>query len=531
MFGPIDSLTMHYKLNYCYGFIQFKSVYSAAAALRCNDHYVHRYRMRVAVADSWHQPGSHDDDAATQNDSSIESESDVAENRIMHMLDLNDDCLYDILSYLNCIDLSSMDQTCVRLRQIARNLFRKNHTAINLTDTTLPGYSNVGTDALTLLQIRNLFVNFGPQIQKLKIGSMSFKVENRSRVLDLMVRNCLTLKELCLTGFFVKENLYRIGNAFFSNLEELSLSLCELNDNIRRVFVHCDQLRKLTIQSDSNLNGSCLAVHFPRLESISLVMNSDIQTRHLYTFFKMNPQLKAVKLVHCGGCIFDEIFTVIANNLPGLESLIIEVDFFQNFNKNLAQLSKLEHLRELQLNCSMYSISSFVEELAAKDKIEVLHLSDGLLNDNLIDAIIKCKRLTSLKLCSMPSVHNRFLTELAKNLPQLRDFHISKCQSLNSFTSGVIHFVDLAQNLETLNLTNCSVDIDDKFFQALVQIFKLRQKKLTLNLSKMNSKISSEMLEENKNYVEIVRPVDFFLYDIYGDEFSDSIDEFDDGLC
>lgn len=530
MFGPIDSLKMHYKLTYCYGFIQYKSVYSAAAALRCTHHVVCRLRIKVSVADSWHQPGSGQDDNTMQNDSSIESESDVAECRLMQMLDLNDDCLYEILKFLNCIDLSSTDQTCQRMRQISKNVFRKQHTSINLTDTTLADYSNVGTDALTLLQIRNLFVSFGPQIQKLKIGSMSFKAGNRSRVLDLMIRHCTSLKHLCLTGFFFKENFYRIRNVFFSNLEELSLSLCELNDSIRRIFLQCDQLRKLTIQSDSKLTGSCLNVRFSRLESISLVMNSDIQTRHLYTFFEMNRQLKYVKLIHCGGCIFDEIFTVISNNLPLLESLIIEVDFFQNFNKNLANLLKLDHLRELQLNASMYSIASFIEQLAAKDKIEILHLSDGLLNDNLIDAIIKCKRLTSLKLCSMPSVNNRFLIELAKNLPKLNDFHISKCQSLNLFSLGAIHFVDLAKNLKTLHLSNSSIDIDDKFFLSLVQIYKARHTKLTLNLSKMNSKITPKLLDEHRNYVEVVRPIDFFLYDIYGEEFSDnSIDEFDDG--
>lgn len=169
-----------------------------------------------------------------------------------------------------------------------------------------------------------------------------------------------------------QESLYRVSTTFFANLEELSFSLCEISDTIRRVFVHCYQLRKLTIQSDSNLNGSCLAIPLPQLESITLIMNSDIETRHLYTFFKFNQQLKSVKIIHCGGCIFDEIFPRIATNLPGLESLTIEIDYFSHFNENLLSLLRLENLRELQLNCSMYSIASFVESLAAKGKIELL---------------------------------------------------------------------------------------------------------------------------------------------------------------
>ncbi|XP_031630466.1 uncharacterized protein LOC116345337 [Contarinia nasturtii] len=530
MFGAIDSFTLHLKLSYCYGFIQYKSVHSAAAALKNQHPYVCGFRIKVSVADSWHQPITTQQDMATQNndenavDDDNGSETGV-DPKLVQVLDLNDDCLYDIFNMLNCIDLSAVDQTCLRFQKVAGDVFRKKHTAINLTMTNLPGYSNVGTSQLTLLQIRNLFIGYGPQIRKLQVAALSFKQENRYRVLDSIIRTCTGLESLSLTGFIIKESLYRINNTFFSNLEELSLSLCELNDNIRRVFLQCNQLKKLTIQSDSNLTGSCLAIQFPNLESITLIMNSDIEMRHLNTFFKLNRQLKSVKIIHCGGCIFDEIFPRIATNLPELEALTIEVDYFQNFCKNIMALLRLENLRELQLNCSMYSVSTFIEGLAAKGKIEVLHLSDGLLNDGLIDAIAKCKKLTSLKLCSMPSVHNRFLAELAKNLPQLNDFHISKCQTLNS--SGVVHFATLAKKLKTLHINNSSVEIDDKFFQSLATVFKERGTRLTLSLCKMQSRVTPEIYEEHKQHIQIVRSNDFLLYDIFGEDLSD-IDSDDD---
>lgn len=259
-------------------------------------------------------------------------------------------------------------------------------------------------------------------------------------------------------------------------------------------------------------------------------MNSDIEMRHLYTFFKLNRQLKSVKIIHCGGCILDEIFPRIANNLPALETLTIEVDYFNNFCKNLMALLRLENLRELQLNCSMYSIATFIEALAAKGKIEVLHLSDGLLNDSLIDAIAKCKKLTSLKLCSMPSVHNRFLAELAKNLPELNDFHISKCQTLNS--TGLVQFATLAPKLKTLHIHNSSVEIDDKFFQSMATVYKQRGTRLTITIDKMALRISADVFNECKPYVQIVKSNEFFLYDVFGDDFSeiDTDDDDDDGM-
>lgn len=158
-------------------------------------------------------------------------------------------------------------------------------------------------------------------------------------------------------------------------------------------------------------------------------------------------------------------------------------------------------------------------------KIQLLHITDGLLNDSLIDAIVKCEKLTSLKLCSMPSVHNRFLAELATKLPELNDFHISKCQTLNA--TGVVQFANLARQLKTLHISNSSVEIDDTFVQSLITIYKERRSRLTLSLNKMPAKVSPKILEENRRYVEIVRPSDNYLYDVFGDGLSD-IDSDDD---
>lgn len=293
--------------------------------------------------------------------------------------------------------------------------------------------------------------------------------------------------------------------------------------------MQCHQLRKLTIQSDSNLTGSCLVYNFPQLESITLIMNSDIETQYLYKFFQYNKQLKSMKIVHCGGSIFDDIFLRIACDLPDLESLIIEIDYFQDFSTNIMYLLRLKKLRELQLNCSMYSIAPFIVLLSANETIEVLHLKDGILNDSLIDAISKCKKLTSLKFCSMPSFHNRFLADLAQNLPDLNDFHISKCQTLNA--TGVVQFVNLAEKLQTLHINNSSIEIDDTFFQSLVSIYKKRATRLTLSLCKMSVKVNPQLLKEHKQFITIVRSNEFFLYDVFGDEFSeiDSEDD-DDGL-
>lgn len=202
-FGPIDYFTLHLKLSYCYGFIQYKSVYSAAAALHNQHHFVAGYKIKVSVADSWHQPPTKiEHDPQTNVAASCSNQSD--NNDLVNILDLNDDCLWHIFNLLNCIDLSAVDQTCVRFQRVAGDVFRKKHTAVNLTMTDLPSWSNVSTNQLTLQQTRSLIMSYGSHIQKLQVAAVSFKQENRYRVLDLIIRSCTSLRTLCLTGFYIK---------------------------------------------------------------------------------------------------------------------------------------------------------------------------------------------------------------------------------------------------------------------------------------------------------------------------------------
>lgn len=219
LFGQIDHLTLHHKLSYCYGFIQYKSVYSAASALRSQNHYVCGLFVKLRVADSWHQPvtittedgvqdSSHtasvDGSAIAAATAAATTASAANDSDQLNMLDLNDDCLFHIFGMLNCIDLSAVDQTCMRFQRVAGDVFRKKHTAINLTVPNLPGWSNIGASQLTLQQIRNLFIAYGSKIEKLQVTAVSFKQENRYRVLDLIIRSCIALKTLILTGFYIK---------------------------------------------------------------------------------------------------------------------------------------------------------------------------------------------------------------------------------------------------------------------------------------------------------------------------------------
>lgn len=535
--GNIEQFNLLNNWNYTSGFVCYKSLLSAPKALKHSYCRINGQSVRVSAADSWHQPDSKkelsqiemktkksdafskstesDENCASADDTIADSEcvagcskeittSDAAESLPQtKLLGLNDDCLVEILNYLDVIDLCAVNHISGRLNRIAQQVFRTHFTTLDLSHVS----STVNYYELTLHKARNLFQCFGASIVKLKVAALAFKVENRTRVVDLIVRHCPNLKSLEFIDFQFRNARIIHVQKFLGNLHELTLTRCNLQGCLRNLFRDCVQLKSLAIQTDTTLNGACLEWAFPRLESATLTMRDDISLKNLHKFFRLNPQLKSLELIHCD----DETFDAIATALPQLERLSVEVSYFYDYVENLKSLLQLNHLKELKLNCSLYPISTFVDALAIKETIEVLHISEGVLNDHLIEALSKCKRLRSLKLCSMPNVHDKFLIGLAKNLPNLNEFYIRRCQSMTNI--GVLAFVEIATQLHSLSISNSTVQVDDSFFMELVRIYSTRSQKLTFSLLQMNSQLTPSLVSEQKHTVRIERINDFSAFD------------------
>lgn len=477
------------------GLVEYNNVYSAAGVLRYQKHQIGGIDIQISIADSWLQRLTPDYDLSA----SIcpknphrkgNKRSKKPQSKKLKLLDLNDDCLFEILKYFNVLDLDAANRTCKRLQRLAQDIFFSNHTAINISCERLDKYSNINMTGLTYHNLRNLCKSFGPAIRKLNICSRSFKETNRNRLLNL-ITGCPSLECLYLTNIRISAKFYEMNKSFFPKLKELTFISCRLNDSIKRVFTQCKRLEKLTIASDTELIGMSLLVSFPRLVSVSFVNNWRLQSGWIGKFFSLNRQLKKVELLKCHDDVTDDIFPVISNELHGLESLSIKVNSFKNFGKNVMSLQSLKRLRELKFNRDKTNISSFIRELAALDKIEILHLDGGAIDDYLVDALVQCKRLNTLKLRSIPSPKKRLLIELAKGLPKLQDFHISTCKPSDTLTMDIVYFVELAQNLKILRITNCDIQVDASFFEKMIHIFERRDYMLKIFLYKMVLDISS----------------------------------------
>lgn len=499
-FGAIESFNINFDEEIdCSGFIQFESYYSAASILNQKNHYILGHRLKIFFSDSWQQP-----DRRNQ----VHQQS-TAENiaKTITFLDLNDDCLFEILNKLTVADLNAISCTCLRLQNLANQTFKTKHTSINLSNRKIDGYSNLGVEPLTFSHVQHLTSSFGSEIQKLNVERISFAKRNRSKIFELIIRECISLKSLRINGFHMDPDFSKFGKTFFRQLHELSLTSCKFDDSSCRIFAHCTQLRKLTIINALGVHGRGLTVNFPYLESLTLIWLPYFEFKHLkallFSFCKVKT-FKSLELEDCDQKLPDEILSTICK-IRSLESLTIKIVVSKKFNDHLNNLLKLKHLRELEINCDGANITNFIEKLAAQNKIERLHLTNALLNEHLINEIKKCKQLKSLKFNSMPGIDSYFIEDLGKELPLLKEFCIANCKSWAPLTRGIINFVDYAKNLEFLHLMESNVEIDDTFLQRLANIYEIRGKKLNINIYEMPAKVTPDTILFNAKHLNVTQ--------------------------
>lgn len=213
LYGKIEFIDLHEKPTHRYGFIQYTSVQSAAAALHRRYHFVFGFLIKVSVAYSHHQPLTSIDDISAQVSSLARSET-KNEHDDTHILELDDDCLYHIFGFFNCIDMSAVHQTCKRFQCVAEYSIRAKREAINLTMIELPDYNNIAATQLTLLQIRNLFVVYGEKLQKLRISALFINEVERNQALECIFANYSSPKSLYLNGFHLVVCMQMIHNTY-----------------------------------------------------------------------------------------------------------------------------------------------------------------------------------------------------------------------------------------------------------------------------------------------------------------------------
>lgn len=256
-----------------------------------------------------------------------------------NILDLNDDCLREIIEYFDLCDYCAFGSTCSRLREVTQA-----HIASNpeIDKILLWNFS----DKLSMVNVKHK-VNtmeflrmFGPFIKSItmmgikpspifRIGhnkkSFIIQREDQDRIFQLLVQYCTAmLKELELWNYFLTDETALVLQPLLRNLHRLRIEETGIGDLFLKMLPHwAPELRELEFDSirrygiHENVQFVCLQQKFPHLEVISLNWVKGIANEDIEELLKWNPQLKHIE-VRCDN-VNRNIFDIVFKHVPNIE--------------------------------------------------------------------------------------------------------------------------------------------------------------------------------------------------------------------
>ncbi|XP_046811451.1 uncharacterized protein LOC111689833 [Lucilia cuprina] len=215
---------------------------------------------------------SSDDIPMTTKEDSVNDET--------HFLDLNDDCLLEILKYLNIHEtFTLLGGVCKRIDDIIyERLALIKHLTINLRDP--PAFT---TQQLEIIgrNLKSLYISAGYSLSS-------------PLTLNYLQPICCQGSLQFLTLHYVQfdESYQKCLMKVAAQLEFLDLSYCQLTDDLLQpILEKCSNLRALTIFGNYNLKCTSLAALKSReLKELKVEQNSNCKPE-IEKFIKKNPEV------------------------------------------------------------------------------------------------------------------------------------------------------------------------------------------------------------------------------------------------
>lgn len=428
------------------------------------------------------------------------------------ILNLNDDCILEIFSRLPLLVLCDVRDTCQRLRTLADYYFARMHKSLNFGCRSIKG---AHFKLFTQDETKSILSSFGHYVEALIIHADLFAAKP-DEVLQTLNDFCdnRQLGHLKLIKFTFDESIVESCARLFGNVEKITIDKCYADDGtFEKLFRKCTSMRYLELIRQFNIDGRCMARTYPMLQGFSLISNDNFDPHLVNTFMAKNQQLKILKLIGCN-FVDDEIFETIADNLVQLESLSIRmVHVTSNFETNLMNLLRLQHLRELEFNCGVQPIEHFVNGLAMTNRIEKLGISSVELTAELCAAICNLKNLQLLKLISIfDTQQSRSITSIATQLTQLKELHVVECEPITF--DEIVEFIARAPKLKKMVINQCCniVPFGGSRFIQLADACQKRVNKLHLivhldydELITTKKLVSNDLRREYAHILELVQ--------------------------
>lgn len=404
----------------------------------------------------------------------------------VELLTLNDDCFLELFKYLSAVDLCSVKQTNKRLWNLVESYF---HTHYLYKENEVRLKHLNGTQLKDALNqcgqfVRRLAIESPVQYSDLDDFNEDGCGDRDTYISHLIAKYCSDqLKVLRLQNVFISglasSNLTRV----LSNLDTIEMNKCY--GDADQFMSHCPSIQTIIQRNCAFFltfdRNYLLQNEHRNLESL-IIHNenqTDLVAEVLLAFFENQRKLKCFHYINRYAPTPTEMLPTIIQSAKDLHELCIELDTFSpTFISDLRCLLELSSLKRLEFNTDEIPIISFINELAVKNSLECIGISDVCLDETVCQAFMKLTNLKVLKLISSLREFDEFSQVLSKRLAKLEELYLVQCSEI--YFVDLMAFVENCPNLRLVYLfENPYVDwsSDDSFEQFsidFVHLYKIR---------------------------------------------------------
>lgn len=405
----------------------------------------------------------------------------------VELLALNDDCFLELFKYLSTEDLCAIKQTNQRLWNLVEYYFQSIYV-VKAHEVRLKNLNGV--------KLKEVLSHCGQFVRKLLIDSPrrysdlddfnegGIGGDRDTYISHLIAKHCsdklnaLRLENVFISGL-ASSNLTRV----LSNLNTIELNKCY--GDAGQFMNHCPNIRAI-IQRDCAFfltfdRNYLLQNEYRNLER--LIIHNENQTdlvpEVLLVFFEIRRNLKCFHYINRYAPTPTELLSTIIQSARDLEELCIELETFSTaFVSDLRCLHELPNLKRLEFNTDEIHVTTFINELAIRNRLDCIGISDLCLDEGLCQAFMKFTNLKVLKLISSLRVFDEFSSLLSQRLSNLEELYLVQCVEI--YFNDVMAFVEYCTKLKLLCIYETpytewtTEDSFEQFSIDFVHLFKIR---------------------------------------------------------
>lgn len=462
IFGANSSVDNFRNGRKYFAYVTFVNCLGACEALNNKDnHVIQNHRLNIEQAFSWHQPGGDNRDQPEFSDRDKKLYEDIDRA-------LNNDCIIDIMSYLNIFELchiAGYNQRFLSCAQLQRKL------------KIIP--TNIMVEGITIMGLRRILrlVGFGQTATCLTVSARAFRSQ-KTHVFDRLVQYIgPQLTSLSLRHFNITSDEFVQLRPLLQQLTYLELDL-NYEFDYEKFNDKWPKLETLRLRTAGLINfiKDSSKIEFPKLTSLQLI-----------TSYKLN----------------ENLFDTIANNFNGLRELVIIMldDYYSELTQvptDFQNLNKLQQLTKLHLSIiRKYFDESILETIAEITSIEQLTLDVTNYRSPNPDPVL---------------VSDRSLAHLARSLPNLIVFRLSGLQMSGT---KVIQIVQHACHLIQFGLHNCNYKLNVRLINDIVNIRRrLQGNRVTLSHGTFALSTQLELTVDQCTDIGEKKLIDYELYEV-----------------